>query len=127
MLWIGENGFGRRVGSNTWFSLLGKPFPDYLELVVGLIEDNIIISEREDEQFFIVKIALNFNNSELEAYEKLFSAAFEKLKIQNRDLLNRMVGIIQHLSLIADIRISREDFLIKEITAQLLNLPFDAH
>jgi len=118
IFWVGEKGYGRQLHPNIWFSLRGKPFPNYLQSALRTLMDGSVISTGEEENFWIVDIQpKDFpprDNPE-HFYRSIFG---ELVDPQHKEFLERVIELSRSAEVKMRMRISRGDLLIQGLTVK---------
>jgi hypothetical protein len=118
VFWDGEKGYGRPLQSDFWLGMQGKPFPNLLQLAVKALQEGHIVSVREEASFWSVSIEPRPDaqrHDPVEFYRTVFG---EPTDPEHEEFLEQLIELSQELAANLQMRISREDYLISEVTVQ---------
>jgi len=118
IFWEGEKGYGRRLQSNLWLRMQGKPFLNYLQFALSVLLDANIISIRETESFWFVNIQPEHFPPRDRLEELYRDILGQTIDFEKGEFLERLIEQSQSLEINLQLKISREDYLIYGFTVQ---------
>lgn len=118
IFWEGERGYGRRLESDFWLRMQGEPFPNLLQLAVKALLEGRIVSVREEGAFWSIDIESSPDAQRHDPAEFYHAVFGEPADREQEEFLAQLIELSQELEASLQMRISREDYSISEVTVQ---------
>jgi hypothetical protein len=118
IFWEGETGYGRRLESDFWLRMQGEPFPNLLQLAVKALLEGRIVSVREEGAFWSIDIESSPDAQRHDPAEFYHAVFGEPADREQEEFVAQLIELSRELEASLQMRISREDYSISEVTVQ---------